>query len=92
MIKNKQKVLQTSKHSQEISEYLLKTIFDVNTVRRWLSRVNCNPREMGETDLSERLYGGRPVATIDEVMVNRLWLSLKLTEKSLMQNSVKPFR
>lgn len=47
---------------------------------------------MGETDLSERLYHGRPVATIDEEMVNRPWLSLKLTEKSLMQNSVKPFR
>lgn len=40
----------------------------VSTVKRWVSRVNSNPREKGEPDLSKRLHSVRPAAAMNEDM------------------------
>lgn len=42
-----------------------KPALDVNAVRRWINRINGNLRKK-ETDFTEKLYSGRPAATVNE--------------------------
>lgn len=43
-----------------------KAVFDIFIVRRWVSRVNCNLREKGKIDISDRFYNSRSVAAMNE--------------------------
>lgn len=54
------------------------TVLYITTVRRGVSRVNGNPREKWETDLSDRLCSGRPAAAVNkdkdkQALITNLW-------------------
>lgn len=62
----------SSIHRILVSNYL-KASLDVNTVRRWVNGVNCNPREKKrKIDFSGRPCRGKPAAGINEDKTNEV--------------------
>lgn len=60
-----------------------KAALDVSTIKGWISRVNSNPRKIGETNRSERC---RLAGQLLFGMRIKMMLSLQLTKESLQVN------
>lgn len=65
-------------------------LIDVNTVRKWVSRVNSNSREKEEIAFSNRLRSVRPIAVVNENMSKQADTFIAI--ERIMQNSVKSGR
>lgn len=56
----------------------------VSKVKRWINRVNGNPKAEGETDFSDRHHSGRMAAAVNKDYAEQGIFQLQLTGKSLI--------